>query len=94
MVRNWKTVGIDCDLKMKDGGAFLANLVGRKFEKAAITRRGGPTSPDLYLAGAHLPGMPLNLAGVNDPKLTEMIKLQRRTFDVAKRRDIVYDIQR
>ena len=26
--------------------------------------------------------------------LTEMIKLQRRTFDVAKRRDIVYDIER
>src|SRR5215475_3650238 len=27
-------------------------------------------------------------------KLTEMIKLQWRTFDVAKRRDIVYDIER
>jgi len=94
MVRNWKNVGIDCDLKLREGGAFLANLIGRKFEKAAITLRGGATSPDLYLAGGHLPGMPLNLAGVNDPKLTEMIKLQRRTFDVAKRRDIVYDIQR
>jgi hypothetical protein len=31
---------------------------------------------------------------VNDPKLTEMIKLQRRTFDVSKRRQIIYDIQR
>jgi hypothetical protein len=31
---------------------------------------------------------------VNDPKLTEMIRLQRRTFDVAKRRQIIFDIQR
>jgi ABC-type transport system substrate-binding protein len=31
---------------------------------------------------------------VNDPKLTEMITLQRRTFDVAKRKQIVFDIQR
>jgi hypothetical protein len=35
-----------------------------------------------------------NASGVNDPKLTEMIQLQRRTFDVAKRREIIYDIQR
>jgi hypothetical protein len=31
---------------------------------------------------------------VNDPKLTEMIRLQRRTFDVPRRRELVYDIQR
>ena len=94
MARSWKNVGIDCDLKMKEGGAFIASLLGRKFEKTAITLRGGPTSPDPYLVGAHVPGQPQNIAGVNDPKLTEMIKLQRRTFDVAKRREIVYDIQR
>jgi len=31
---------------------------------------------------------------VDDPKLTEMIRLQRRTLDVPRRREIVYDIQR
>ena len=31
---------------------------------------------------------------MNDPKLADMIKLQRRTFNVAKRREIIYDIQR
>ena len=31
---------------------------------------------------------------MDDPRLTEMIKLQRRTFDVAKRREIIDDIQR
>ena len=94
MLRNWKNVGIESDLKLKEGGAFIASVLGRKFEKVAITLRGGATSPDPYLVGAHLPGQPQNVAGVNDPKLTDMIKLQRRTFDVAKRREIVYDIQR
>ena len=41
-----------------------------------------------------MPGQPLNSSGVDDPRLTEMIKLQRRTFDVKKRREIIYDIQR
>ena len=94
MLRNWKTVGIESDFQLKEGGAFIASVLGRKFEKVAITLRGAATSPDPYLVGAHLPGQPGNSAGVNDPKLTEMIKLQRRTFDVVKRREIVYDIQR
>jgi peptide/nickel transport system substrate-binding protein len=94
MLRNWKNVGIETDLKFKESGAFIASLMGKKFEKAAITLRGGSTSPDPYLVSAHIPGQLLNTAGVNDPKLTEMIKLQRRTFDVARRREIIFDIQR
>jgi len=54
---------------------------------------GTTTDPDNYFVN-YMPGEPLNSAGVNDPKLTEMIKLQRRTFDEKKRRDIVWDIQR
>jgi ABC-type transport system substrate-binding protein len=56
--------------------------------------RGGALFPDPYLAALHLPGERTNSSGVNDPKLTELIRLQRRTFDVARRRDIVWDIQR
>jgi ABC-type transport system substrate-binding protein len=41
-----------------------------------------------------MPGQALNSSGVDDPKLTEMIRLQRRTYNVNKRREIVYDIQR
>jgi hypothetical protein len=41
-----------------------------------------------------MPGQPLNVWGVNDAKLTDMIRLQRRTFDVAKRKQVVFDIQR
>ena len=93
-MKNWKTAGIDADLKQKEFGAFVATVYTGKFEKMAHTYRGGTPVADLTLYGAHVPGQPLNAAGVNDPKLTEMIRLQRRTYDFNKRREIVYDIQR
>ena len=56
--------------------------------------RGAWTDPEAYFYRILMPGQPLNVLNVDDPKLTDMIKLQRRTMDVAKRRQIVYDIQR
>ena len=93
-LRNWKAAGVETDLKLKEMGAFISSSIFGRFEKMMITIRGGPLFPDTYLAAAHLPGQLLNSGGVNDPKLVEMMRLQRRTFDVAKRREIVYDIQR
>ncbi len=86
--------GVEADLKLKEMGAFITSTIFGKFEKMMITIRGGPLFPDTYLASFHLPGQLLNSAGVNDPKLNEMIRLQRRTFDVTKRREVLYDIQR
>jgi peptide/nickel transport system substrate-binding protein len=92
-LRNWKQGGIEADLKLKEYGAFVSSAIFGKFEKSMVTLRGGTTDPDTYFA-PFLPGEPLNASGVNDPKLTDMIKLQRRTFDDKKRREIVFDIQR
>jgi peptide/nickel transport system substrate-binding protein len=92
-LRNWKQAGIEGDLKLKEYGAFVSSAIFGKFEKMIVTLRGGTTDVDTYFT-PFLPGEPLNASGVNDPKLTEMIKLQRRTFDDKKRRDIVFDIQR
>jgi peptide/nickel transport system substrate-binding protein len=92
-LRNWKQAGIEADLKLKEYGAFVSSAIFGKFEKMIVTLRGATTDPDTYFT-PFLPGEPLNSSGVNDPKLTEMIKLQRRTFDDKKRRDLVYDIQR
>jgi peptide/nickel transport system substrate-binding protein len=92
-LKNLKSAGIEVDLKLKEYGAFVSSSLLGKFEKAIITLRGGTTDPDTYFT-PFLPGEALNSAGVNDPKLTEMIKLQRRTFDEKKRREIVFDIQR
>jgi peptide/nickel transport system substrate-binding protein len=92
--KNWKAVGIEVDLKLKETGAFLASALYGRFDKLMMMNRGSVVYPDPYLVHQYVPGQPLNAAGVDDAKLTEMIRLQRRTFDVAKRRDILYDIQR
>jgi len=84
-VKSWKAAGIEADLKVKEYDG--------KFDKMMLSVRDGATEPDSYFA-ALLPGDPTNSSGVNDPKLTEMIKQQRRAFKDNARRDIVYDIQR
>ena len=94
LVRNWKDAGIDAELNVKEYGAYVSTTIFGKFDKMMAGLRAIFTQPDSYLAQLFLPESPLNILGVNDGKLTEMIRLQRRTFDVAKRRDIVWDAQR
>jgi len=93
-MKNWKAGGIETELKSKEFAAFMSTTIFGKFDKMAHSLRGGTPVPDITLYAAHIPGQPLNSSGVDDPKLTEMIRLQRRTYNVSKRREIVYDIQR
>lgn len=86
---------------LKAGGAALAagmsgpafDLLIRQTADAQTPKRGGVFRL-LYLVHQYVPGQLLNAAGVDDTKLTEMIRLQRRTADVTRRREILYDIQR
>jgi peptide/nickel transport system substrate-binding protein len=93
-LKNWKAAGVDMDLKLKEYGAFVSSTLFGKFDKMAGGLFGGSNDPDSYVHRIFTPGQPLNAGGVDDPKITEMIRLQRRTFDVAKRRDILWDLQR
>src|SRR6185436_9258379 len=93
-VKNWKAAGIDADLKLKEYGAFITSTIFGKFDNMFLGLRGAWADPEAYFYRWFMPGQPLNVWGVNDPKLTDMIKLQRRTFDVAKRKQVVFDIQR
>jgi peptide/nickel transport system substrate-binding protein len=92
-LKNWKDAGIETELKLKEYGAFISSTIFGKFDRLAVGLRGGQSDIDSYLR-IYVPGEPLNAGGVNDPKLTEMIALSKRTHDVAKRRDIIADIQR
>jgi len=63
-----------------------AGLIDRKYpfatiaiEKLTFGLRGHRASRDPYLYTSLMPGQPLNSAGVNDGRLSEMIKLRRRT---------------
>jgi peptide/nickel transport system substrate-binding protein len=94
MLANWKAAGIETDLQLKEYGAFLATTIVGKFEKVALGLFGNWTDPDSYLYRLYIPGQPSNVGGVDDPRLTEMIRLQRRTFDARRRREIIHDIQR
>ena len=93
-LQSWKKGGIEAELKMKEYGAFISSAIFGKFDKMATGLFGIWADPDSYLYRYFMPGQALNASGVNDPKLTDMIRLQRRTFNVAKRREIIYDIQR
>jgi peptide/nickel transport system substrate-binding protein len=93
-VKNLKEAGVETELKLKEYGAYVATVPQGKFDRMAGGLFGAWTDPEAYLYRYHMPGQTSNGSGVNDPKLTEMIKLQRRTFDPAKRREVVYDIQR
>ncbi len=93
-IKNWKAAGIDADLKLKEYGAFITSTIFGKFDNMFLGLRGAWADPEAYFYRWFMPGQPLNVWGVNDPKLTDMIRLQRRTFDVAKRKQVVFDIQR
>jgi len=79
------------DLRM---GAFISTAIYGKYDDMMYGLRGAWVDPEAYFYRPFMPGQPLNILNVNDPKLTDMINLQRRTFDVPKRKQIVYDIQR
>ncbi|MBI4240119.1 MAG: ABC transporter substrate-binding protein [Candidatus Rokubacteria bacterium] len=93
-LKNWKKAGIEGELKLKEYGAFVSSTIFGKFEKLAVGLFGAWADPDSYLYRLYMPGQITNAGDVNDPKLIEMIQLQRRTFDVAKRRELIYEIQR
>ena len=93
-VKNWKAAGFDIDLKLKEYGAFISSTIYGKFDQMYTGLRGAWADPEAYFYRIYVPEQPNNVMPVNDPKLTEMMKLQRRTLDVAKRKQIIYDIQR
>ena len=89
-----KDVGIEVEMKLQEYGAYIGTTFLGKFEGMAM----GPVSitwePDSVLYGMYAPDQPRNSSHVNDPKLTAMLKEQRRTQDLEARRQLIFDIQR
>ena len=93
-IKYLKDVGIDARLNQKEYGAYVATSVLGKYEGMIY----GPSTPflepDSFLSTAYLPDSPRNVLKVNDPPLTDLILRQRRAREVAKRRELIHDIQR
>ena len=89
-----KEVGIDAKLDQKEYGAYIASCFNGNFPSMTY----GPQTPfvdvDNYLFAQYYPGEPKNQSHINDPVLADMLVRQRRTIDVAKRRELVHEIQR
>src|SRR5262245_37982591 len=94
VLKSLKEVGIDAKLDQKEYGAYAATCLVGKFDSMAFGPQTPFLDPDNFLYGQYYPDEPKNQSHINDPVLTDMLVRQRRTFDVAKRREIIFDIQK
>lgn len=89
-----KDVGIDARLDQKEYAAYVATCRLGKYDSMMYGPLAPFLEPDNFLYSQYHSGEPRNRSFVRDPVLDDMLIRQRRTFDVAKRRDIFHDIQR
>jgi peptide/nickel transport system substrate-binding protein len=89
-----KDIGIDVKLNTKEYGAYISTTFYGKFDSMAFGPQTGFQEPDNFLFGQYYPGELKNQSHINDPIVADMLIRQRRTHDVAKRREVVYEIQR
>src|SRR5206468_6920078 len=79
--RQLKEVGIEAELKIQEYGAYMATTYIGKFEGMTLAPISNAWEPDSVLYGLYAPDQPRNSGHVNDPKITAMLKEQRRTQD-------------
>jgi peptide/nickel transport system substrate-binding protein len=94
VVKNLKDVGIDAKVDQKEYGAYVSTCFYGNFPSMAYGPQTPFLEPDTFLYGQYYPGEPRNQSHINDPVAADLLVRQRRTFDVAKRREIIFDLQR
>jgi peptide/nickel transport system substrate-binding protein len=94
VLKNLKDVGIDAKLDQKEYGAYITSCFYGKFDSMTYGPQTPFVEPDSFLFGQYYPGEPRNQSHINDPVVADMLVRQRRTFDVAKRKEIIFDIQK
>ena len=94
VLKNLKDVGIDAKLDQKEYGAYIATCFNGNFPSMTYGPQTPFLDPDNFLYAQYYPGEPKNQSHINDPVVADMLVRQRRTFDVAKRREVIYEIQR
>jgi len=92
--KDLKTVGIDAKIDQKEYGAYISTCFYGKFDSLTYGPQTPFLEPDNFLFGQYYPEELKNQSHINDPVVADMLVRQRRTFDVAKRREIIFDIQR
>jgi peptide/nickel transport system substrate-binding protein len=94
VLKNLKDVGIDAKLDQKEYGAYISTCFYGKFDSMTFGPQTPFLEPDNFLFGQYYPGELKNQSHINDPVVADMLVRQRRTTDLAKRREVIHDIQR
>jgi peptide/nickel transport system substrate-binding protein len=94
VVKYLKDVGIDAKLNQKEYGAYISTTFYGRFDSLGFGPQTGFQEPDNFLFGQYYPGELKNQSHINDPVVADMLIRQRRTQDVAKRREVIHEIQR
>jgi peptide/nickel transport system substrate-binding protein len=94
VLKHLKDIGIDVKLNTKEYGAYIATTFYGKYDSMAFGPQTGFQEPDNFLYGQYYPGELKNQSHINDPIVADMLVRQRRTHDVAKRREVIFEIQR
>jgi peptide/nickel transport system substrate-binding protein len=94
LLKYLKDIGIDAKPIQQEYGAYISTTFYGKYESMAFGPQTPFLDPDNYLFGPYMPGELKNQSHVNDPVLGDLLIRQRRTADVAKRRDVLHEIQR
>jgi len=89
-----KDIGIDAKPIQQEYGAYISTTFYGKYESMAFGPQTPFLDPDNYLFGPYMPNELKNQSHVNDPVLGDLLIRQRRTADVAKRREVLHEIQR
>ena len=94
LLKHLKDGGIDAKLDQKEYGAYITSCFYGKFDAMTYGPQTPFVEPDSFLFGQYFPNEPRNQSHINDPVVADMLVRQRRTFDVAKRKEIIFEIQR
>jgi peptide/nickel transport system substrate-binding protein len=94
VVKYLKDVGIDVKVDQKEYGAYIASCFVGKFDSMTYGPQTPFLDPDNFIFAQYYPGEPKNQSHINDPVLADMLIKQRRTFELAKRREVINEIQR
>jgi peptide/nickel transport system substrate-binding protein len=94
VLKQLKDVGIDAKLDTKEYGAYIATCFNGNFPSMTFGPQTPFLEPDNFLFAQYYPGEPKNQSHINDPVVADMLVRQRRTIDAAKRREVVWEIQR
>jgi peptide/nickel transport system substrate-binding protein len=94
VLKQLKDVGIEARLDTKEYGAYIATCFNGNFPSMTFGPQTPFLEPDNFLFAQYYPGEPKNQSHINDPVVADMLVRQRRTVDLAKRREVIWDIQR